>query len=140
MELSLVRKPTIDDATTGRLFVNGLFECDTLEDRVREITNQPVFSWKVHGETAIPVGRYQVIITMSPRFKKLLPRLIDVPGFDGVLIHAGNTAKDTDGCILVGKAQGNAIIGGTSRPALDKLQGKLQAALNSGQEVYITIR
>lgn len=98
MKLSVKRiacKPTY---TIGRLYVDGDYFCDTLEDRVRNLRKEA----KVAGETAIPDGRYKVTITMSPRFGRLLPLLHDVPQFTGVRIHAGNTAKDTQGCILVG--------------------------------------
>ena len=98
MKLSVKRiacKPTY---TIGRLYVDGEYFCDTLEDRVRNLRKEA----KVAGETAIPDGRYKVTITMSPRFGRLLPLLHDVPQFTGVRIHAGNTAKDTQGCILVG--------------------------------------
>lgn len=98
MKLSVKRiacKPTY---TIGRLYVDGDYFCDTLEDRVRNLRKEA----KVAGQTAIPDGRYKVTITMSPRFGRLLPLLHDVPQFTGVRIHAGNTAKDTQGCILVG--------------------------------------
>ena len=95
----LVRRTALKDTyTIGRLYVDGDYFCDTLEDRVRNLRKEA----KVAGETAIPDGRYKVTITMSPRFGRLLPLLHDVPQFTGVRIHAGNTAKDTQGCILVG--------------------------------------
>lgn len=81
--------------TIGKLYIDGEYFCDTLEDAVRDK--------KIPGETAIPAGTYKVIVNMSPRFKRLLPRLLDVPGFEGILIHRGNTPSDTAGCILVGE-------------------------------------
>jgi hypothetical protein len=107
MKLSVKRiacKPTY---TIGRLYVDGEYFCDTLEDRVRNLRKEA----KVAGETAIPDGRYKVTITMSPRFGRLLPLLHDVPQFTGVRIHSGNTAKDTQGCILVGfnKVKGKVV-------------------------------
>ena len=72
-----------------------------LEDQVREVVGEPVSEWKVPGKTAIPAGRYKVLITFSNRFQKLMPQLMDVPGFTGVRIHAGNTAADTEGCLLL---------------------------------------
>ena len=107
--------------TIGRLFVNGVYECDTLEDTVR------ADGVKVAGETAIPAGKYPVRITYSPRFKKMLPLLDNVPNFTGVRIHTGNTAKDTQGCILVGY---NCVKGCVvdSRAAFKRLFAKLKTA------------
>ena len=103
MTLRLVREPSIEGSTLGCVFVDGHFACFSLEDQIREIPGQPVESWKVTGQTAIPQGRYRVVITASQRFGRPLPLLVDVPGFDGIRIHPGNTMADTEGCILVGK-------------------------------------
>lgn len=102
MKLELKRLKFGEDYTIGRLTLDGRFLCYTLEDKVREVIGEPVASWKVQDKTAIPVGVYPVIITMSARFKIRLPLLMDVPGFSGIRIHTGNTSKDTEGCILVG--------------------------------------
>ena len=89
------------------------------------------------GRTAIPPGRYQVVLDFSPRFRTTLPRLLDVPGFDGIRIHAGNTDADTEGCILVGTArEPDRIL--ASRVALDALTAKIRAGLLYG-ECWITI-
>jgi len=118
--------------TAGRLFIDGEHECCTIEDQVRAV--------KLQGMTAIPAGTYQVKITMSARFKKRMPLLLDVPGFAGVRIHCGNTALDTSGCILVGERidehEGFLY---KSRDAMDALQPKIQAALDANEEVLITI-
>lgn len=87
------------DYTVGRLFIDGKYFCNTLEDTVRDLTKEK----KVPEHTAIPYGTYKVIITYSARFKKDLPLLVDVPFFEGVRIHAGNTADDSAGCILLGE-------------------------------------
>ena len=79
--------------TIGCLWIEGTRFCDTLEDRVRDLKQEP----KVPGATAIPAGRYEVIVNRSPRFGRDLPRLLDVPGFEGILIHRGNTAKELHG-------------------------------------------
>lgn len=92
--------------TIGKLYINDLYFCDTLEDVVRDIAADG--SGKVYGATAIPAGQYEVKLTYSPRFKRVLPLLCNVPFFTGVRIHAGNTANDTEGCILVGK---NRVVG-----------------------------
>lgn len=81
--------------TIGHLYIDGAYFCDTLEDTVRN-------GVKIPGKTAIPAGSYKVKKTMSPRFKTILPEILNVPGFTGVRIHSGNTAKDTDGCLLLG--------------------------------------
>ena len=104
MNLILKRVHFGEDFTVGQLSVDGRFICYTLEDKVREVIGDPVSTWKVMGKTAIPVGVYPVIITMSMRFKIRLPLLMDVPGFSGVRIHTGNSSVDTEGCILVGSA------------------------------------
>ena len=85
------------DYTIGRLSIDGKYFCDTLEDTVRPA------GVKIPGRTAIPAGKYKIKLTESLRFGRLMPRLENVPGFTGVLIHSGNTAEDTEGCILVGK-------------------------------------
>lgn len=107
MELILRRVALMDTYTIGRLSVNGVYFCDTLEDKVRDFNKDGDLlddgEQKVYGETAIPYGTYTIEISYSPRFKRMLPRLLNVRQFEGILIHAGNTAKDTHGCILVGR-------------------------------------
>ena len=114
MKMLLKRRFLGDNYTIGTLFINGERFCDTLEDKNRDVNRNGKFDGKekkVQGETCIPYGTYKVTLNLSPRFKRPLPRLMDVPDFDGVLIHRGNTAKDTQGCILVGenKVKGKVI-------------------------------
>lgn len=97
MKLTLERITYSEEATIGRLFLDNEYYCYTLEDTVRPA------GVKVYGKTAIPAGTYKVIVNQSTRFKKLLPLLLDVPGFEGIRIHGGNTADDSLGCILVAK-------------------------------------
>lgn len=130
LELTLRRQSSGARCTIGRLCVDGVEECFTLEDVVRPV--------KIPGETAIPAGRYAVVVTRSERFRRMLPLLCDVPGFAGIRIHAGNTAADTSGCILVGRTLGNDCVL-DSRIALKALQRKVARALARGDQVWITI-
>lgn len=134
MQLRLIREPSLDDATLGVLFVDGHFHCFTLEDSIRERPDRPVADWKIPGATAIPAGRYRLAMTPSVRFKRTLPLLLDVPGFSGCRIHAGNTTADTEGCVLVGRDRGRARVQ-QSRVALESLCD----ALSADDEAWITI-
>ena len=136
MEITVTRRWRAGDATIGELAVDGTAECFTLEDEVRD---GDIFLVKIQGGTAIPAGRYAVIITHSPHFDRDLPLLVGVPDFEGVRIHPGNKAADTDGCLLVGKTRLGASIG-NSRAAFDVLFPKIQAAIAGGQTVSISIR
>lgn len=138
MLLELRREPSSQNCTLGSLYIDGEFECFTLEDIVREVPEQAVEKWKIPGETAIPAGTYEVIVNTSTRFQRLLPLLLDVPGFGGVRIHSGNVAADTEGCILVGAQQGSAAVL-ESRLAFIALFSKIQAAIERGETVYIRI-
>jgi len=127
MKIDIKRLHKCENSVIGELTVDGLWECYTLEDVEREV--------KIKGETAIPKGTYKVIINESNRFKRLLPLLLDVPGFEGVRIHSGNTNHDTEGCILVGRTRSNDFIG-QSRKAFDKLFEKMKKA----KDITLTIR
>jgi hypothetical protein len=124
--------------TIGTLYVNGKAECFTLEDVVREKDGVPVEQWKVPGETAIPTGIYGVVITPSVRFNRELPLLLNVPGFEGIRIHPGNTAEDTEGCILVGMAKTPDSVTNSKR-AFDALFQKIREALGAGEKVTLEI-
>ena len=101
MEVTLTRIAKRETYTIGRLAINGTYFCDTLEPTWRDIgVGRP--GRKVMGRTAIPEGRYPLVVTFSPRFKRWLPLLLHVPQFSGIRIHSGNTADDTEGCILPG--------------------------------------
>lgn len=134
MKLKLERRFLKPEYTIGRLFLDGVYFCDTLEDRVRDLTHEK----KVPGQTAIPAGKYEVIVNISPRFKRKLPRLLDVPGFEGILIHRGNTAADTAGCILVGenRAMGKVV---NSTPYELKLTAMIERVQTAGEEITIEI-
>lgn len=128
MKLLLKRIALKSTYTIGKLYIDGKYFCDTCEDKVRDTNKNGVFDEekKVYGETAIPYGTYKVILSMSSRFKRVLPLLLDVPGFSGIRIHSGNTADDSLGCILVGE---NKQVGKVfnSRNTEKKLMKVLQA-------------
>lgn len=107
MKLTLKRIALKSDYTIGKLYIDGKYFCDTLEDTVRDLTKDP----KIPGATAIPAGTYRVSVTYSPKFGRDLPLVENVPYFTGIRIHRGNTAADTSGCILVGenKAVGKVL-------------------------------
>lgn len=115
MKILIKRRYIGSEYTIGSMFLNDTYFCDTLEDVVRDHNKDGVLNGpnenKLNGKTAIPYGEYKVIVNESPRFKRRLPRLLDVPHFDGILIHRGNTHEDTSGCILVGenKVKGKVI-------------------------------
>ena len=108
MKLKLVRKYKCPSYTIGHLYINNKYFCDTLEDKVRQLDS---IEDKIKHKTAIPEGKYKVVVTMSPRFKRLLPLLLNVPFFEGIRIHRGNDENDTSGCIIVGenKIKGKVI-------------------------------
>lgn len=116
--------------TQGRLFINGVYFCDTLEDQEREK--------KVYGQTAIPLGKYRVIINRSVRFKRNLPLLVNVPNFEGIRIHAGNTAANTEGCILVGKFHSQGYIT-KSKDTFDALFKKINDSYSREQDIFMEI-
>lgn len=121
MEIKLKRIALRSTYTIGKLYIDGEYFCDTLEDTVRDLNKNGKFDngeKKIYGQTAIPYGKYKVTLNVvSPRLKNRswakpyggkLPRLLNVPSFDGILIHPGSSSKDTKGCILVGR---NTIVG-----------------------------
>ena len=138
MNIILQRRPSTQHCTLGELSINGVFECFTLEDVVREVVGESAADWKIAGETAIPAGRYQVIVNHSAHFGRDLPLLLNVPGFEGIRIHAGNDDKDTEGCILVGKRiLGEAIA--DSRDAFVPLFQTIIEALANGEDVWLEV-
>ena len=126
MKIEIKRLHKTANSTIGELSIDGVWECYTLEDIERPV--------KIKAETAIAKGTYKVIINQSNRFKRLMPLLLNVPNFEGVRIHAGNTNHDTEGCILVGRTRSKDFIG-QSRKAYDALFSKMQKA----KEITLTI-
>jgi hypothetical protein len=142
MKLKLKRRFFAEEYTIGTLSIDGVQFCDTLEDKNRDHNkdgdlNDPG-EGKVYAKTAIPFGTYKVIVNRSPKFKRELPRLLDVPHFEEILIHRGNTAKDSAGCILVGenKIKGQVI---NSTQYENELVKRLKSAIKKGEEVEIEI-
>lgn len=136
MKLKLVRDTFTNTTTIGKLFINDAFECFTLEDTDRHLENNP--SAKIKSLTAIPRGIYKIELRYSPHFGCVTPHLIDVNGFIYVLIHWGNYAKDTDGCILVGQTKGVDFIG-HSKDEFKILFDKIETAIHGGEEVTIEV-
>ena len=144
MKLKLRRIFKGNKYTIGHLYINNIYFCDTLEDKVRNLPKEP----KVYGETAIPAGIYEIDMnTVSPKFKNrswakkwggIVPRLKNVPYFEGVLIHVGNNKDDTDGCIIVGD---NQIVGGlvNSTIQFNRLMLRLIDAKKRGEFITIEI-
>jgi hypothetical protein len=132
MKLVLERKYLKDTYTIGNLLINGEFFCNVLEDKVR------VPFVKIPKETAIPYGTYKVTITYSNKFQREMPLLNDVPQYEGIRIHSGNTELDTEGCLLVGenKVKGEVI---NSKITFDKLYPILKETFNKGEEITIEI-
>jgi hypothetical protein len=134
MELLLRRQPSGATCTIGELSINGAFYCHTLEDPVRPD------GIKIPGATAFPAGRFQVVMSMSHRFKKLMIEVLNVPGFTGVRVHAGVTAKDTLGCVLVGSWSAAAPEQLQHSAAVrDDLQLRLVVPLFRGEEIWLTV-
>lgn len=130
MKLKLIRTDKTENSTISELFINDKFECFILEDKDRGLKQSdpiPVIEQnKVFGKTAIPKGTYDVVISFSNRFKTYLPLLINVNGYEGVRIHSGNTAEDTEGCLLPGNARTKDKVL-DSRNAFKALFAKLKA-------------
>lgn len=154
MKILVDRKWKKDTYTIGRLFINGVLFCNTLEDKDRGLKQTDslasIKSKKVYGETAIPTGKYKIDMeTVSPKYlavtwykdlcKGKMPRVKDVPGFEGILIHPGNTALDTMGCILVGK---NTVVGKLteSKNTFAKLYKQMKAAHDRKETIELEIK
>lgn len=153
MEITLYRTWKKDGYTIGRLFVNGKFLCNTLEDKDRNLyqgmSEEEIRRIKVYSETAIPYGRYRITLhRQSPKYAKkkafqsingYMPHLLNVPGFSGILIHPGNWPTDSAGCILPGE---NKVKGGVVNSTMWfwKLYDKMKAADENGEEIWITIQ
>lgn len=136
MELTLLRKVRTKNSTIGELLIDNKFYCYALEDMDRQLVDDNIIKWstklKIKGATAIPYGRYEVIINFSNRFQQSMPLLLNVPDYLGIRIHAGNTDKNTEGCLLVGFTKATDFIG-NSRRAYKSLFPIIREALKTGK-------
>lgn len=135
MKLTLKRIALRPTYTIGKLYIDDVYFCDTIEDTVRDLNKNGKFDngeKKVHSKTAIPYGIYEIKWTYSPRFKKYTPQLMNVPSFEGIRIHAGNTSADTEGCLILGK---NKQVGKVlnSRDTINKFYPIIKEACSSGK-------
>lgn len=135
MKLTLKRIALRPTYTIGKLYIDDVYFCDTIEDTVRDLNKNGKFDngeKKVHSKTAIPYGTYEIKWTYSPRFKKYTPQLMNVPSFEGIRIHAGNTSDDTEGCLILGK---NKQVGKVlnSRATINKFYPIIKNACSNGK-------
>jgi hypothetical protein len=137
-KLKLVRTAKKTAYTIGKLYVGDSYFCDTLEDKDRGLKQTmsltDIKKIKVMHETAIPSGTYKVVVNISPSKQRLLPRLVGVPGYEGILIHRGNTVDDSSGCILVGE---NKVVGKVINSTVYEL--KLVEMLKNAKDITIEI-
>ena len=135
MKLTLKRIALRPTYTIGKLYIDDVYFCDTIEDTVRDINKNGKFDngeKKIHSKTAIPYGIYEIKWTYSPRFKKYTPQLMNVPSFEGIRIHAGNTSSDTEGCLILGenKQVGKVL---NSRATINKFYSIIKEACSKGK-------
>ena len=119
MRITLVRIANRPTYCIGKLYIDGVYQCDVIEDTDRGLDDKmkesEILKKKIKGQTAIPTGVYPVVITYSPKYKKPMPLIDKVKGYSGIRIHSGNTAKDTEGCLIVGKNKEVGELGSISR-------------------------
>jgi hypothetical protein len=135
MKLTLKRIALRSTYTIGRLYVDGNYFCDTLEDTVRDLNKNGKFDngeKKVYAKTAIPYGTYEIKWTYSPRFKKYTPQLMNVPSFEGIRIHSGNSSTDTEGCLLLGENKKVGMVL-NSRATINKFYPLIKEACSNGK-------
>ena len=146
MEIEVIRRHFKDTYTIGRMLLDKTYFCDVLEDKVRDLKDinhdgdfDEEGEGKIYGETAVPCGRYEVIVSYSPKFMRRLPLLLDVEGFTYIRIHTGSTAKNTEGCILVGKnTKPGRLENGPYFETL--LVQKIDEEAKKGKQSFITIK
>lgn len=143
MEITLDRAWKKDGYTISRLFINGERICEALEDTDRGLKQsmslEEIKKLKIYGKTAIPSGRYKVVMSYSPKFKKVLPEVLDVKGYSGIRIHRGNTAKDTLGCVLPGLNQRKGTVLYSTKWT-NVIISEISSAIKRGEEVWLNIK
>lgn len=135
MKLTLNRIALRQTYTIGKLYIDGKYFCDTLEDTVRDTNKSGKFDngeKKIKGKTAIPYGTYEIKWTYSPRFKKYTPQLMNVPSFEGIRIHSGNSSTDTEGCLLLGENKKVGMVL-NSRATINKFYPLIKKACYKGK-------
>ena len=135
MKLTLNRIALRQTYTIGKLYIDGKYFCDTLEDTVRDTNKSGKFDngeKKVKWKTAIPYGTYEIKWTYSPRFKKYTPQLMNVPSFEGIRIHSGNSSTDTEGCLLLGENKKVGMVL-NSRATINKFYPLIKKACSNGK-------
>lgn len=142
MKIELHRKFRQKGYSIGILYINGERICETLEDEDRglkqELSVATLKSMKIKGQTAIPVGTYQVLMTYSPKYKRIMPLVSNVPAYEGVRIHSGNTNRDTEGCILCGRNTKKGMVT-NSRYWTKIVTGRIQKAVDNKEQVTLQI-
>ncbi|QOR58366.1 putative transpeptidase [uncultured phage cr118_1] len=137
-----------DKYTISKLYIDGKYYCDTIEDTVRDLPLECPYTSrgqscrcneKIYSETAIPAGTYKVIVTMSNKFGRELPLLVDVPHFLGIRIHRGNTSKDSSGCIIVGENKVKGTVINSTKYEID-ITKKIKEAIANGENVEIIVK
>lgn len=137
-----------DKYTISKLYIDGKYYCDTIEDTVRDLPLECPYTSrgqscrcneKIYSETAIPAGTYKVIVNMSNKFGRELPLLVDVPHFLGIRIHRGNTSKDSSGCIIVGENKVKGTVINSTKYEID-IAKKIKEAIANGENVEIIVK
>ena len=142
LHVTLIRKYRKEKYTIGQLYENGVFLCNTMEDRDRGLNNNmsasAILKIKVPNETAIPTGTYKIVVSESPKFHRELIEVVGVPGFVGIRVHRGNSERDSSGCILPGiNSEKGKVTDSTKYEEL--LTKKVKAAMARNEECYLTI-
>lgn len=135
MLIEIIRDDEFPTKTFGKMFIDGRYFGETLEDTDREMEKGGV---KVYGESAIPRGRYPVTVSVSRRFGREMPEVLDVPGFRGIRIHGGNTERDTLGCPLLGQVRTGMGVA-NCKGINDRLLMTIKAALQRGEDVWLDV-
>lgn len=151
MKITVKREFFSDTETLGSMFINDKFFCYTLEDFDRKLqsnqSSSEIAFKKIYGRTAIPSGEYRMILSLSNRFKRIMPEVLNVKGFAGIRIHGGNTHENTEGCILVAKNRyvnkpstfGKIVVNWIQGTTETQLTREIQKAIDKNEKVSLSI-